>query len=368
MRILVLAKRQYTGKDLLTDRYGRVFEIPAALSRRGHEVRGLATSYRHREQGDLGWESLPRMSWRSVNAVPFGIARYASLLDAWVDGWSPDVVWAGSDMLHAVLAARWARTRGVPLILDLYDNYESFGLSKLPGLTNAFQRACRQAEAVTVVSHTLANYIKSNYALKSPIAVLQNGISKDLFRPRDRQTSRAALGLPSTARIIGTAGAISSDRGIELMFQAFLELAETDADLWLLHAGPVDRRITRRFGHPRIVNLGMLPLESVPQVISALDVAIVCNRDSNFGRYCFPMKLYEILAMRVPLIAAAVGDVASILSGYPGLLFPPDDLEGLKTCITTQLLRAMVPELPAIDWENCADVLEHTLLEVTQAR
>lgn len=40
MRILVLSKRRYTGKDLLDDRYGRLYEIPAGLVARGHAVVG----------------------------------------------------------------------------------------------------------------------------------------------------------------------------------------------------------------------------------------------------------------------------------------------------------------------------------------
>jgi len=32
MRIVVLSKRQYTNKDVIDDRYGRLWEIPMALA------------------------------------------------------------------------------------------------------------------------------------------------------------------------------------------------------------------------------------------------------------------------------------------------------------------------------------------------
>jgi hypothetical protein len=51
MKILVLNKRQYMGKDLLDDRFGRFWELPLELARLGHEVRGLALSYRRRPGG-----------------------------------------------------------------------------------------------------------------------------------------------------------------------------------------------------------------------------------------------------------------------------------------------------------------------------
>ena len=51
MRILVLTKRQYMGKDLLDDAYGRFYELPLELAALGHEVRGVCASYRRREEG-----------------------------------------------------------------------------------------------------------------------------------------------------------------------------------------------------------------------------------------------------------------------------------------------------------------------------
>ena len=50
MKILVLTKRQYMGKDLLNDRFGRFRELPLELARLGHVIMGLATSYRQKER------------------------------------------------------------------------------------------------------------------------------------------------------------------------------------------------------------------------------------------------------------------------------------------------------------------------------
>ena len=41
MRILVLTKRQYMGKDLLDDRFGRFWELPLELARLRHEATGI---------------------------------------------------------------------------------------------------------------------------------------------------------------------------------------------------------------------------------------------------------------------------------------------------------------------------------------
>ena len=50
MKILVLTKRRYMGKDLLDDRFGRFRELPLELARLGHQVRGLCLSYRPRNE------------------------------------------------------------------------------------------------------------------------------------------------------------------------------------------------------------------------------------------------------------------------------------------------------------------------------
>src|SRR5690606_33533407 len=234
MRVLVVCKRQYSGKDLVSDRFGRLYELPLGLASLGDDVRICALSYRGRRGPSAGCFEGTALQWRSLNALPIGLALHGAWLDDVAAGWRPDVVWASSDMLQAVLAARWASRHGIPLVIDLYDNYESFGLSRLPGLETAFRSACSEAAALTVVSDSLAEYVRTAYRPPCPVTTVVNGVRKDLFQPRDQALARRSLGLPQGARLIGTAGALTADRGISDLFDAFELLSRRDEQLWLV--------------------------------------------------------------------------------------------------------------------------------------
>ena len=70
MKILVLTKRQYMGKDLLDDRFGRFREIPLELARFGHQVLGICLSYRTKEEDqveDRDASSEATVVWHSFN-------------------------------------------------------------------------------------------------------------------------------------------------------------------------------------------------------------------------------------------------------------------------------------------------------------
>jgi glycosyltransferase involved in cell wall biosynthesis len=267
-------------------------------------------------------------------------------------------------MLQAALAAWQCRRRGIPLVLDLYDNYESFGMRRVPGIKAWFRSACRYADGISTVSQALGSLVQSTYGPQKAIRVIVNGVDKNVFKPYVKEESRTRLGLPRQARLIGTAGSITGGRGIADMFEAFERLAREDENLWLVYAGPRDRAASR-YQHPRIVDLGVLSSEVVPVLLSALDVAIICNRDSDFGRYCFPVKLSEIIACDVPLVAAAVGDVARVLAAFPDSLYSPGDPAQLAQKIERLLQSGARVHIPnVLSWQDCASQLEQFLLEI----
>lgn len=377
MNILVLTKRQYMGKDLIDDHFGRFRELPLELARLGHQVQGITLSYRNRPEGAFtdGDDSAgASVTWHSVNLrnrfLP-GLEKYIRYSRRLAREFAPDIVWAGSDAYHAIFCGWLAKHAGTRCVIDLYDNFEAFGASRVPGVLQLFRRAVREADGVTTFSRRLALQVERNIVRTKPTVVVENGIRKDLFYPQDRDECRRSLGLPERARIIGTAGALDASRGIEVLFEAYARLSDEMPDLHLALAGPRPRGLKIPNG-PRVHDLKELPQTAVPQFLNALDLAVVCYRRSAQGEVSFPQKAYEILACRVPLIAAAVGTMNELLVEYPQCLYEPENSNSLAQAIERQLEARTVVNLPAPSWADSArqlaDFFENVVRENPLAR
>ncbi|WP_149195510.1 glycosyltransferase family 4 protein [Luteimonas suaedae] len=357
MRVLVLCKRQYTGKDLLDDRYGRLFELPVALAARGASVAVVATSYRTR--GALVREERG-VRWRSVDALPW-LPLITKMQHSEALAWRPNVIWASSDALHLVAGVRLAKRLGVPVILDLYDDYEAFGLTRSPGLRGALRRACSQAQALTAVSQSLADVLPGRGKVPPVIEVVCNGVPND-FAPVVQQTeARRMLGLPASGRLIGTAGALYASRGIADLFDAFRRLHARDSELRLVVAGPRSHSVAKAIPQGAF-DLGLLPHAQMPLLMRALDVGVVCNRDTAFGRSCHPQKLVEMVSCSLPFVAAEVGEAARLLSDEADKLYPPGDGAALAGRIASQLSDPRPAKMSlARTWDSIAEQLERAL-------
>ncbi|MBK6659122.1 MAG: glycosyltransferase family 4 protein [Proteobacteria bacterium] len=365
MRILCLFKRRYMRKDVIVDRYARLYELPRQLALRGHEVLGLCLNYRGRAAAftSVDAQGAGRLRWQSCDLgatlLP-GLLDYRRLVHEAIAAFRPDILLGGSDSLHVAMTAHFARAARLPYALDLFDNYESFGLARLPGLTRAYHHALRHADAVTCVSEPLRAMIAARHAPPERVSTLESTINHELFHPRDRAASRARLGLPANARLVGTAGALDASRGIATLYRAYERLSAAHPDLHLVLAGP-RAGATPLPDAPRVIHLGELPHERIPELFSALDVAVICMRDTAFGRYAFPQKAYEIIACRTPVVAARVGALATLLSGQAHSLYEVDDIDSLQRCLAAQLAAPSPCDMPVPDWAAQAAHLEAVL-------
>jgi teichuronic acid biosynthesis glycosyltransferase TuaC len=372
LRILVLTKRQYMGKDLLDDRFGRFRELPLALARLGHEVHGISLSYRRRAEG-LVTDSVPsqdgQVSWHSFNLlngfVP-ALQSYVKHARQSIRDFHPDIIWACSDAYHAIFGYRLSQEYHTRCVIDLYDNFEAFGATKLPPALTLFKRAVKQADGITCFSQRLAERITQIYPRVKPTVVIESGVNTESFSPLDQTLSRQQLGLPQDVRIIGTAGALYRDRGIDVLFRGLEILNAEDGNIHLALAGPRERRSFFPKS-PNIHDLGILSWDRVPLLINALDVAVSCYRDSEIGRYSFPQKAYEIIACRTPIIATAVGTMIDLLSLHPECLFEPDNPESFARAVRSQLASPAPIDLKAPSWSDSARQLEAFFLDLLQA-
>jgi glycosyltransferase involved in cell wall biosynthesis len=370
MRIVFLCKRRYMGKDVIDDRYARLYEIPFQLANFGHDVLGLCLSYyrdnegewRHPTQaGELRWvsRSLGKTILPDLLAYPrraLAIAREHA----------PDIVIGASDIPHVVLGEWIARHLDRPFVAELYDNFESFGLARIPGSITAFRRAVRCAAVVSCTSEALAGYVRDAYRARGTVLALPSTVDLAMFRPRDRATCRRSLGLPEHARLVGTAGGLHADKGIGTLYQAFDRLAAEDSNVHLVLAGPTDNRLAPPTG-PRVHYLGELPHAQAAELFGALDVGVIYLRDTPFGRFCFPQKAYEMAACGIPFVAADVGAMHTLLADAPECLYRADDADSLVAALRGQLI---VPRLTGVvpeDWRRLVARLNNALMRIDTA-
>jgi len=364
MRIAFLCKRRYMRHDVIVDRYARLYELPHQLALLGHDVLGLCLDYRpsvpvseHHATtaGSLRWQS-----WSLGRALLPGAIRYRAEAFSALRDFAPDVIVGASDSVHAVLARYFARLLQKPYAIDLYDNFETFSLTRIPGMKAAFRHAVREADLVTCVSQPLQQMIATDYRARGKVEVLESTIGGDTFRPRDRDACRAELGLPRDAILIGTAGALDVERGIDQLYRAFNELAARQPRLHLALAGVANAHSPVPAGE-RIHYLGQLPHDRVAVFNSALDVGVICIRDTPFGRFSFPQKAFEMAAARIPLVVASVGAMRAVFTAFPQCLYDPSQPDDLRSKLTRQMAAPVVPAIDIPDWRTQATLLENML-------
>lgn len=363
MRIAFLCKRRYTGKDVILDRFGRLFELPHQLMQMGHELDVHCLDYAGREDHRQHYMAAGSMRWASTAVGGMKAARAIVLplrLRTALKSFKPDVVMGASDIPHVALAAWLGRQLHIPSVIDLYDNFESFGQARIPGFRASLRYAIRNASLVTTVSHALEEKIRLEHAGHVDTLVLNNGVRKASFAPMPRAQARAELGLPATATLVGTAGGLSRMKGVDVIYAAWPALAESHPDLHLVLAGPVERTLPIPSG-ARVHYLGELAEDRVATLFSALDMGIVSLADSAFGRYCFPQKASEMIACGLPVVVADVGEMRTLFSAWQRVLYPAGDPHGLAAAVLAQLSGPVLPSVPVSDWSELAGRLESEL-------
>ena len=113
MRIAFLCKRRYMGKDVIEDRYARLYEIPFQLAEFGHDVLGLCLSYYRDAEGEcLHPTQAGTLRWisRSLGKTVLpDLLAYPQRALASARDYAPDIVIGASDIPHVVLGAWIAR-------------------------------------------------------------------------------------------------------------------------------------------------------------------------------------------------------------------------------------------------------------------
>jgi glycosyltransferase involved in cell wall biosynthesis len=226
-------------------------------------------------------------------------------------------MWAGS--LPAL--AKLRRRHGGRTIYDSRDIYlRSRGFDRMGRGGRAILRALERrwaqaADAVLTVNEEYARIIERDLRVPRPPVVMN---CPHRIEPPDPPPDRIrrALDLAATTRVVLYQGGLLPERGIEESMDAIL--AVPGAVLVLLGYGPLRDRLRETAARPpyrgRVHVLDAVPPAELLDWTASADVMVMAIQPTTVNhRHTTPQKLFEALAVGVPVVASDLPGMAAIV-------------------------------------------------------
>jgi glycosyltransferase involved in cell wall biosynthesis len=331
LKILCLSKRRPQGRDLLTRPYGRFYYLPVHLAGKGFSVKVVLTSY---QNDPKIVQKRDGIEWHSLSLKPFsmnnGVLDYFRDIDTLAKEFKPDWIVGFSDTWYGIMAYFLAQKHMAKSVIDAYDNYESY-LPWAKPLHWLWRYCLKRATILTAAGQGLATLVSKGRKLPADILPMA---ADPCFYPIDRNECRQKLNLPLNKKLVGYSGAIYRNRGIELLFSAFEQLQKELPNVQLVLTGRKQDSIEIP---KEILWLGYLKDEQMPLLMNSLDLLVVLNKQSSFGKYSHPSKLYEALRCQIPVVVTDTEGVRWILRNETVTLVQPGNVVGLAREMRTAL-------------------------------
>ena len=277
----------------------------------------------------------------------FSFAGSSVLLGGWKIG-PCDYVLTESPPLFlgasGVAVSRWKGARLIFNVSDLWpESAVRVGVLKPGWMLAASERleafCYRHAWLVTGQSQTIIDSVATRFPAV-PTRLLSNGVDTKQFRPATDATPR------SGARCAAVyAGLHGLAQGLDqIVDAAALLVGKADIDVLLLGDGPTKASLVERARSRSLTNvqfLDSIPSDRMPGWLARGDIAIVPLKAFIPG--AVPSKLYEAMAVGLPVILVASGEPAEIVKRHRvGIVVEPGDVNGLA-----EALRALASD-PAL--------------------
>jgi glycosyltransferase involved in cell wall biosynthesis len=202
------------------------------------------------------------------------------------------------------------------------------------------RRAFAAARLVVAVSDPVADYARSLGAEDTRLVVMPNGVDPARFPVCPR---------PEGPFTVGFVGTLKPWHDVATLVESIALLRAgtvPNARLLVVGDGPARAALADRVGALGITDAvtftGAVPAAEVPDWLARMHAAVAPFRaDESF--YFSPLKLYEYMAARLPVVASRVGHLAGVLDEErTGLLVPGGDAAALAHALARL---ATAPEL-----------------------
>jgi glycosyltransferase involved in cell wall biosynthesis len=269
---------------------------------------------------------------RDIRHTPLMLDRLTSI----VKQNRPDIIWErNSRMASASLDV--AQKNGIPYVFEWMDHVIPYSISLYHHKAVEIEkRKNQQADYIVVVSEKLREDLAQEGVEKNKILVAYNAVNPEEFRANraERQRYRSQLGIEDSEVLVGYLGSYAFYHDmIRLVLAADILRKRKEAEIKILMVGVGEQyKKTLRLAKQRnllgsmIMMKPWVPAEMVPEVLSALDIAVL----PGCTDIICPIKVQEYMATE---LAVVVPDYLCnrevVTDGQTGVLFEPKNEKSL---------------------------------------
>jgi teichuronic acid biosynthesis glycosyltransferase TuaC len=276
-----------------------------------------------------------------------------------------DVVLGSFAYPDGVAAVLLGKALGVPAVMKLHGGDMNVA-ARAPAPARWLRWAMPRLARVVAVSEALGDLAASFGVPRERIAIVENGVAKDLFYPRDRRAARAELGLPLEGKSLLFVGRLEPRKGIFELVEAMRDPRLAAVHLVLLGEGESSaevRRLATAFGD-RFRFVGPQSHEGVAAHVAACDALVLPSWAEGT-----PNAVVEALSAGRRVVATRVGGIPPVVHDPRlGELVPVKDPAALADALARVVHTEYDPEEVARiggrhDWDDSGAALHQVLLD-----
>ncbi len=170
---------------------------------------------------------------------------------------------------------------------------------------------------------------------------LPNGVNTDFYNPSIplNSTFRQQNGFKASDLLFFYGGIIGHAQGLEVILHAAQQLLDHKHIHFILQgSGPEKAKLQELKAELQLTNIHFLePVAKaeMPAILQAIDVALVPLKNLPLFQGAIPSKVFEALAMEVPLLLGVDGEARRhfIEKAEAGWYFEPENIKALTACI-----------------------------------